>query len=935
MMAGLERGRRGMVEIRLLGPVELRAHGVRLPVGPPQQQRVLAVLAAEAGRAVALDTVLDRVWDEPPHGARRTLHVLVTRLRRVLARSDPEPVGIAHRDGGYALELDPDRVDLPRLRRLVRAAAETGRPDPQRLALLREATALWRGQPLAGLPGRWPAQARDAWEQQYLDAATAWAQAELRAGNPVAVIGPITGLVEAHPLVEPLAAVLMRALSAAGRRAEAVDRYAAVRRRLADELGIDPGPELQAVHRSILRGRPGSPAAVPAQLPTDVAAFTGRTRELGQLDALLPGTPDPAPVVIGVVSGGAGTGKTALAVHWAHQHRRRFRDGQLYLNLRGYDPGDPMPAHEALTRFLTALGTARADIPDDVDERAARYRTAVSGRAMLIVLDNAATVDQVRPLLPGTAPSLVLVTSRDSMAGLVALDGAHRLDLGRLPASEALALLRRLIGDRVDAEPGPAAVLAEQCSRLPLALRVCAELAVSRPDRPLAALTAELADERQRLDLLSTDTDPRADITAVFSWSVRHLPPPVAPAFILLGLHPGPDLTTDACAALVGLPPDDARPVLAVLVRTHLLEPTAPDRYGQHDLLRVYAAGLARHAVSPADRRAALRRLFDYYLHTAADAVAATYATTAPIPSTDPPGRDRARAWLDAETTGLARLITLAADDGWPQVAIRLATILVPHLTVVDFRLALAVHRYARDAARLVGDPCAEGHALLVLAGAALHTGRHTEALAHGTQALAVFRAAADPAGQARALGQLALIHAWMDRDTRSTAHDREALTLGRKAVTAARRACDPVAEAIARSALGRAESRMGRPERAAEHHRRAADLFHAAHDHRRYAAALDELGSMHLALGRAAGASRYFQAALDVFNDIGDPLGQAWALNGLGEAAYHLGCPSEAATHHTAAHAAAVLARSRSQHTRAHAGLDQAQNTTRTSAQW
>jgi hypothetical protein len=367
--------------------------------------------------------------------------------------------------------------------------------------------------------------------------------------------------------------------------------------------------------------------------------------------------------------------------------------------------------------------------------------------------------------------------------------------------------------------------------------------------------------------------------------------------------------------------------VLAFLVRTHLVERTAPDRYGLHDLLRIYAAGLARCTVPPAGQRAALCRLFDHYLDAAADAVAAAYATTTPVPLTDPPGHNRARAWLDAETTGLVRLVALAADDGWPEVVVRLAAILVPHLTVVDFRAALAVHRYARDAARHLADPRAEGDALLVLAFAALHTGRHTEALAYGTEAVAVFRGAADPAGEARALGRLALIHAWMDRDTRPTAHDREALALGRRAVTAARRAGDPLAEAIARSGLGRAESRMGRPERAAEHHRRAADLFRAAHRHRWSAAALDELGSVHLAMGRAADASRYFQAALDVFHRIGDRLGQAWALNGLGEAAYHSGRPAEAAAHHTAAHAAAVEARSPDQHARAHTGLDQAQN--------
>jgi hypothetical protein len=259
-------------------------------------------------------------------------------------------------------------------------------------------------------------------------------------------------------------------------------------------------------------------------------------------------------VVISAVCGTAGVGKTALVVHWAHRVRDAFVDGQLYVNLRGHDPDQPLPAADALAGFLSALGVAGQDIPLEVEARATRYRTEITDRRMLVVLDNAGTVEQVRPLLPGTRSCPVLVTSRDNLAGLVALHGAHRLDLDLLPLPDALALLRRLIGGRVDAEPDAAAALAGLCARLPLALRVAAELASTRPSTPLAELVGELADQQQRLDLLDAGGDPRAAVSGVFSWSYRQLPADAARVFRLLGLHPGPDCDSYTAAALTGTP---------------------------------------------------------------------------------------------------------------------------------------------------------------------------------------------------------------------------------------------------------------------------------------------------------------------------------------------------------------------------------------------
>ncbi len=349
----------------------------------------------------------------------------------------------------------------------------------------------------------------------------------------------------------------------------------------------------------------GTGRSTPAQLPADVHAFTGRARELAELDRLLTSPvgrgieagqsdlasqADAAPIA--VVSGTAGVGKSALALRWARQARGAFPGGQLYVNLRGYDPGQPVPPADALAGFLRALGTAGPDIPPDEDDRAAAYRTAADGRRLLILLDNAATVEQVRPLLPGSPSCAVVVTSRDSLTGLVARHGARRLDLDLLPPGDAVGLLRNLIGKRVDDDPGSAATLAGQCAWLPLALRLAAELACDRPATPLTQLAAGLADQRRRLDLLNAGGDPRTAIRGIFSWSYRQLPDGAARAFRLLGMHPGPDFDAFAAATLTGTTLEQARQVLDQLARAHLIHPTSPGRYGMHDLLRAYASHL-------------------------------------------------------------------------------------------------------------------------------------------------------------------------------------------------------------------------------------------------------------------------------------------------------------------------------------------------------
>jgi len=378
--------------------------------------------------------------------------------------------------------------------------------------------------------------------------------------------------------------------------------------------GPAPGNPAPAGHRES--------APAPRQLPGAAVDFTGRAAELKTLTGLLDnGHHTPGMVVISAIGGTAGVGKTALAVHWAHQVASQFPDGQLYINLRGYDPGQPMPPADALAAFLRALGVPGPDIPTDTSERAARYRSLLAGRRILILLDNAASVEQVRPLLPGSVTCAVVVTSRDTLAGLVARDGARRLDLDLLSPADATVLLTTLIGDRAAADPATTAALAAACARLPLALRIAAELAGTQPGVPLATLVNELTSEHGRLDLLEAGGDPYTAVRAVFSWSYRYLEPATARAFRLLSLHPRPDFDVYAAAALAGTGLGHARRFLDDLARASLVHATAPGRYSQHDLLRGYASELAAGQDGTGQTRAALTRLFDHYLHTASAAM--------------------------------------------------------------------------------------------------------------------------------------------------------------------------------------------------------------------------------------------------------------------------------------------------------------------------
>ncbi|MFJ8104532.1 tetratricopeptide repeat protein [Streptomyces sp. NPDC096132] len=988
-----------MTGFRLLGPVELRVAGHSVDLGPAKRRTVLAALLVDAGRWVSAETLIDRVWGEdPPAQVRPTLYAHIARVRRVLADAVPQlsggaegsptmPPPLLRGSGGYRLDIPPDLVDAHRFRSLVTRARRAGGSDAARVALLREATGLWRGEPLAGLPGEWAARTRESWRHQHIDAVVAWADAELRVGGHLGVVDTLSVLVAEHPLIEPLAVALMRALHAAGRAPEALSCYAALQKRLADELGTGPGAEARREHQALLSGEgaaapaarrtpPGTGTtgagagvrAVPAQLPMQAAGFTGREEELARLEKVLGAAAErPAAVVVSAVSGTAGVGKTALAVHWAHRARDRFPDGQLYVNLRGYDPDQPMTAADALVRFLTALGVSGQDVPLDVDDRAARYRTEVADRRMLIVLDNAATVEQVRPLLPGSGTCAVLVTSRDSLAGLVAREGAHRLDLDLLPAAAARTLLRRLVGARADAEPEAVDALAAQCARLPLALRVAAELAAARPATPLADLVAELADQQRRLDLLDADGDPRAAVAAVFSWSLRHLPADAARAFRLLGLHPGPDLDAHAVAALSDSGPAQARRVLDVLARACLVQRVDGARYGMHDLLRAYATRLATAEDAPEAREAALDRLFDHYLAAAAAAMNSLHpaeahlrpaAPEAATPAPDLSDPEAARAWLNTERACLTAVVAHAATHGRPTHAIRLAQTLHRHLIGGHPSDGLAIHGHARDAARRTADPASEAQALLGLGTAHWQSARHEPAGRHYQEALTLFRRVGDAIGQARALINLGLVAERLGRYGPACAYVEQALALYRdaddergealalknlatierrlgrygqaadhlqRALTLLRRTGNQYLEAHALNDLGIVETRLDRYGPAAHHQEQALALFRQVGDRYGEAGALHSLGTIHTRLDQPEQATEYHRQALTLYRRNGDRDGEARALNGLGEAARADGRHTDALTHHTDALAIAEDIGNPGQQARAHSGLGDA----------
>lgn len=598
---------------RILGPLEVRTcegwHGI----GAPKWRTLLATLLLRPGQAVSMDCLADELWGEsPPRGVRKQVSGYVLRVRRMIG--DPDGKVLVTRSPGYQLLVSRADLDASVFEELLAAgrAALADGTGPQASGLLSEALSLWRGRVLADVrPGPLVAAEVSRLEELRLDTVELRIEADLRCGRPSEVVPEVRRLTTEHPLRERLWNLLMRALHDSGRPAEALEVYARVSGILADQLGTDPGPELRQLHQRILAtgltpaavppgddsletGRPAFSvhATVPRQLPVPVRHFTGREDELRALDALLDQAAGSAgTVAVAAISGTAGVGKTALAVHWAHRVAGHFPDGQLYANLRGFDRGGPpVPAATVIRDFLDALNVPPDRLPATATAQAGLFRSLLAGKRVLIILDNARGAEQARPLMPGAPGCLAVVTSRARLTSLAAVEGARLLTLDVLSVPESRELLsRHLDKDRTAAEPDAVDELIESCARLPLALSITAARAADQPRFSLAALAEDLRDASRRLDMLDA-WGAASSVRAMFSWSWQQLTDPAKRMFRLLGMHPGPDITARAAASLAGLPPGQAHQALHELAGAHLIAERVPGRYAFHDLLRAYAA---------------------------------------------------------------------------------------------------------------------------------------------------------------------------------------------------------------------------------------------------------------------------------------------------------------------------------------------------------
>ncbi|WP_162184778.1 AfsR/SARP family transcriptional regulator [Allokutzneria albata] len=629
------------MRFRLFGGVEARVDDQLVDVGHARRQCVLVSLLVEANRPVSAEQLIERVWgDCPPTSARNALHGYLARLRTAGLEINRSP-------GGYVLVADERSVDLHRFRQLLAQARSA--EDERALALYDQALELWHGEPFAGLDTAWLTTVRTTLEAERAAAELDHTDVRLRCGQHADLVLPLTARAEQHPLDERLAGQLMLALYRCGRQAEALTRYEYVRNCLAEELGTDPGPALRRLHQQILREDPALALTAPrSDLPGDVADFTGRADEIQRLLDTSSGTT----VVISAIDGMAGIGKTTLALRAAHQLADRYPDGQLFLDLHGYTEGrQPMEPAAALGSLLCAVGVSVEQIPDSVEERASRWRAELAQRKVLVVLDNAATAAQVRPLLPGTAGSLTLVTSRRRLADL---DTACSISLELLPRADAIALLTRIIGrQRADAEPVAIEEVAQLCGYLPLALRIAAARLRSRPAWSVAHLAERLRDERRRLSELTVGD---RSVAAAFSLSYHDLPPEQRRLFRLLGLVPGPHWDAYLAGALTGTPFTEAEEGLEQLLDVHLLTQPAPGRYQLHDLLREHARTVAFAEETEAERAAATDRVLGYYC------TAGTSAAQMGVPIegvTDRPFR------TDEITTGLPEFASYERGTSW------------------------------------------------------------------------------------------------------------------------------------------------------------------------------------------------------------------------------------------------------------------------------
>ncbi|GAA4063831.1 AfsR/SARP family transcriptional regulator [Nonomuraea soli] len=922
----------------ILGPVMAYGKDGQVPLGPPKRRLLLALLLTSGERAVPLETAVQAVWGgNPPASAVQNLYQHISHLRQVLGHDTIAGQGRP----GYTVAGLPGNLDAHTFEDLAErgSRALAGGDAPTAARSLRQALAMWRGPAFGDLAGE-PAlhQEAERLEELRLAALENRIEADLTLGLHEPAIAELLVLTRSHPYRERFVTQLMHGLRVAQRASEALEVYRRTRALFVEELGIEPGPVLRRLHQAILTGEPyttgpsaGSvrpsaigPAApddepalagvaVPHELPAGVARFVGRRAQLRELDRLLPRTTDRTPptVIVAAVVGTAGVGKTALAVHWAHRVAHRFPDGRLYLNMHGYSAESPRQPLHAVSALLRSLGMPAEQIPVDLAEAAARYRSLIAGRRMLIVLDNVRSAAQIRPLLPGEGASFVLVTSRDRLTGLVAQDGACRLTLGVMTEKESVALLARTLGaGRVHHEPQAAAALAARCAHLPLSLCIAAALLSDHPKQDITHFVGQLAGGEALAGLtVDGQEDGEIAVRAAFDLSYQALDPSLRSVFRGLGLVGCPDFTAEAVGAQTGAEPAAADRALRRLAAAHLVEESQPGRYTLHDLLREYASRLATTTDDEETLAAARRRLCDWYLTTVTTAQRLLHAGQRQSPPEDfvghaPPALtdyDSALAWLDAERHNIVEVVKCASRHGLDAICVHLADRLRGYF---DLRRHTAdwetVARLARETAARGGDETLHPIALHGAAHLGFVLARYAQAITCVKELMALTPADAPAKARADLMCNLGYLLTRVGRTAEAESTLDEARVLARTAGSTASQAA--ILLNLANLHLDCGSLAEGRTAALT-----ALRLSRNSDEPRWVAMSLGTLGELAQLQGSYAEAISYFDDCLEMHRRQGDRPGELASLSWLARTCLDLGRWEEC--HHNAS-AARDLAR-------------------------
>ncbi|RKS79703.1 DNA-binding SARP family transcriptional activator [Actinomadura pelletieri DSM 43383] len=866
------------MEFRILGQMEVWSGGQRQHLGWAKERCLLAALLMTPGRPVTIDVLIDRVWDgDAPPKARDLLYPHMTRLRRTLHALGE--ARLEQRSGAYVLDVDPDAIDYHRflsLRDQARAIADSGRRD-EAVRLLGEALRLWRAEPLGGVAGRWAARRRHGMQEEFLGASLELARLRLDRGDHALLIPELNELVDRFPDAEKPVELLMLALHRSGRSGEALRVFEHARQRMAVELGAVPHAELRELHRRILTGDPAlmpprqsTRVASPSDLPRDLHTFTGRETELARLTALA--EDGGTAVTVLAIDGMPGVGKSTLAIHLAHALAPRYPDGQSFIDLCAYDPErEPLDPASALDRLLRAIGVVPERIPQDLDGRAALWRSELAGRRVLLILDNALGHDQVRPLLPGTPGCLVLVTSRRRLAGL---DAARTLQLDVLDPVDAADLLIKSAELGPDADPAAVRTVVRLCGHLPLAVQLIGNRLRHRTSWTVSDLVERLGAGGR---LLSEIRAENRRLHVAFELSYLDLDADGRRAFRLLGLHPGLELSALDAAILLDTEPAEAEALLDGLHDRHLIGETRPARYRFHDLIREYARRLVAEHDPPSIRDAALDRLLDHYLVAASHADRLLFPYRArPVPTVSEAffkDEEQARSWMRTELDNVLRVARVAFEIGRPRHAALLAKALGEYLEKQGhWPEAVAIHEQAVQAWTTLDDTTGTTYALVDLSRLLLRAGELEEALEVANRGRNVVRDTAAPGAVATVLDQLGLIH-WHRSD-----YD-VALGYYEQALELRRSIGDRQGEAEVLSHLSIVIWHQGRYTEANDALQRALSLHEAVGNRAGQQMALNNLGLFELRLGHNASALRYFEKAGEVM-EMGRQHRAVWLNN-------------------------------------------------------